>query len=345
MSSAQALTARQQDILFSIVESYIETGEPVASRTISKMRKNSLSPASIRNVMADLDEDGYLEQPHTSAGRIPTEKAFRLYAESLRLKIRPLLDPDRVRLQLNEAASLSDRIERSSRLLSQITRNIGIAAAIPTASQTLEHIELIRLSPHRALMVVVTRDRMVRDRVVFLEDDIGADELVSIRNYLNENFSGWILSEARQELRRRLEQERAAYDEILKRLAVLYGKGLLEPDLVPAIHMEGTSNLVGLDFHLTREKLRDLFRALEQKERMLQLLDRFLEQRSSELGVQVGLGDLDPAMRPLSLIGLNISLPGGLSARIAVLGPMRMNYQRVIAAVLEVGGAFQEAID
>jgi heat-inducible transcriptional repressor len=345
MSSAQALTARQQDILFSIVESYIETGEPVASRTISKLRKNSLSPASIRNVMADLDEDGYLEQPHTSAGRVPTEKAFRLYAESLRLKIRPLADVDRVRLHLNEAASLSDRVERSSHLLSQITRNIGIAAAIPTASQTLEHIELIKLSPHRALMIVVTKDRMVRDRIVFLENDIGAGELTSIRNYLNENFSGWILSDARQELRRRLEQERAAYDEVLKRLAVLYSKGLLEPAWAPAIHMEGASNLVGLDLHLTREKLRELFRALEQKERMLQLLDRFLEQHSGELGVQVGLGDLDPAMRPLSLIGLNVNLPGGVSARIAVLGPMRMNYQRVIAAVLEVGGAFLEAVD
>jgi heat-inducible transcriptional repressor len=344
MSSAQALTARQQDILNSIVEMYIETGEPVASRSISRLRNSALSPASIRNVMADLVEEGYLEQPHTSAGRVPTEKAFRFYAESLRLRIRPLLDTGRMRAQLMEAASLSDRVERSSHLLSQITRNIGIAAAIPTASQTLEHIELIKLSPHRALMVVVTRDHMVRDRVVFLEDDIGVDELTSIRNYLNENFSGWILSEARQELRRRLEQERAAYDEILKRLAVLYGKGLLEPAWMPAIHMEGASNLVGLDLRLTREKMRELFRALEEKERMLQLLDRFLEQHAGTLGVQIGLGDLDPAMRPLSLIGLNVNLPGGLSARVAVLGPMRMNYQRVIAAVLEVGSAFQETI-
>lgn len=346
MSRAQALTARQQDVLYSIVETYIETGEPVASRTVSRLRRDSLSPASIRNVMADLYEEGYLEQPHTSAGRVPTEKAFRHYAQSLRANARALvMDVGRMRTHLNEAGSLSDRVERSSHLLTEITRNIGIAAAVPTASQTLEHVELIKLSPHRALVVVVTRDRMVRDRVVFLEDDIEADELTSIRNYLNGNFSGWILADARQELKRRLEEERAAYDEILKRLAVLYGKGLLEATCLPAIHMEGASNLVGLDLHLTREKMRELFQALEEKERMLQLLDRFLEQRSGEVGVQVGLGDLHPAMRPLSLIGLNVNLPGGLSAKIAVLGPMRMNYQRVIAAVLQVGSAFQETGD
>ncbi len=344
MSDRQELTAREREVVYSVVEAYTETGEPVASRTVAKSRKDALSPASIRNVMADLVEEGYLEQPHTSAGRVPTEKAFRLYVQSLAAGKRPVIDRELLKADLGGAKSVEGRIERASHLLMEITRNIGIAAAIPTSSQTLEQVELLKLADRRVLMVVVTRDRVVRDRVVFVPEDISQDELSSIRNYLNVNFCGWTLSEARQELRRRLEQESAAYDAILRRVMVLYGKGLLEVDWAPEIYMEGTANLVGLDLHLTREKMRELFRALEEKKRMLGLLDRFLEQPSGELGVQIGLAEAHPAMKALSLIGFNAVMPGGLSAKIAVLGPMRMNYERVMSAVLQVGSAFQDTV-
>lgn len=344
MSSQAALTPREREVLYSIVETYIATGEPVASRTISRYRKDSLSPASIRNVMADLFEEGYLAQPHTSAGRIPTEKAFRVYVQSLTAGHRAVLDLEQLRADLSEVESLSGRVERSSHVLTEITHNIGIAAAIPAASQTLDRVELIKLVERRVLMLVVTRDRMVRERVVSLNEDISQDDLNSIRNYLNENFGGWVLPDARQELRGRLEQESAAYDAILKRLTVLYGKGLLDIEWAPEIYMEGASNLVGLDLHLTREKMRELFRTLEEKKRMLQLLDRFLEQPAGELGIQVGLGDAHPSMKALSLIGLKVVLAGGLSAKIAVLGPIRMDYGRVMSAVWQVGSAFREAV-
>lgn len=340
----QALTPREREVLHAIVEAFIATGEPVASRTISKRRQDSLSPASIRNVMADLSEEGYLAQPHTSAGRVPTDKAIRAYVQQLTAGLRPVIEEERLRADLSEADSLAGFVERSSHVLTQITRNFGIAAAIPTASQTLDQVELVKLADRRVLMIIVTKDRMVRDRVVTITDDLSQDQLNSIRNYLNANFSGWSLSEARQELRRRLEEESAAYDAILQQLNVLYGKGLLDVAWTPEIHMEGASNLVGLDLHLTREKMRDLFRALEEKKRMLQLLDQFLERPAGELGVQVGLGEAHPAMSALSLIGLKVVLPGGLSAKIAVLGPIRMNYERVMCAVWQVGSAFQKAV-
>jgi heat-inducible transcriptional repressor len=228
-------------------------------------------------------------------------------------------------------------------VLTEVTRNVGIAAAIPTSSQTLEQIELVRLADRRVLMVLVTRDRIVRDRVVSVPEEISQDELNSIRNYLNRNFSGWQLSEARHELQRRLDDDSAAYDAILRRLSVLYGKGLLEVGGVAEFYIEGASNLVGLDLHLTRERMRELFRTLEEKKRMLELLDRFLEQ-PGEIGVQVGLGEAHPAMKALSLIGLTVLLPGGLSAKVAVIGPVRMNYERVISAVRQVGTVFQQAI-
>jgi heat-inducible transcriptional repressor len=181
---------------------------------------------------------------------------------------------------------------------------------------------------------------MVRNRVVGLNEDLSTDELQSIRNYLNQNFRGWLLTDIQRELDSRLKQESAAFDAILRRLNLLYEKGLLEIGLTPEVHIEGASNLVGLDLHLTREKMRDLFHALEQKKKVLVLLDHFLEPTQGEVAVRVGLGEAHPAMSELSIIGISVNLPSGLSGKIAVVGPMRMNYEKVISAVLHVGQAF-----
>jgi heat-inducible transcriptional repressor len=335
------MTEREIDILHSIVESYIQTGEPVASRTIARQRKDNLSPATIRNVMADLCDGGYLSQPHTSAGRVPTEKAFRSYVQSLARSRLLIAELQRLRTELSLMNTMEARVERSSHMLMEMTSSVGITAAIPTSSQTLDQVELIGLADQRVLMVVVTRDRMVHNRVVSLGEPVSQDELGSIRNYLNRNFSGWTLSEIHAELKRRFEQQSAAYDELLKKLTLLYSKGLLDIDFAPEVHLEGASNLVGLDLHLTREKLRELFHTLEEKKRILHLLDRFLEQPAGELAVHVGLGDVHSSMRELSLIGVSIPLAGGVSAKIAVLGSMRMNYGKAMSAVYHVGQAFR----
>jgi heat-inducible transcriptional repressor len=337
----KSMTHREQDILHSIVECYIQTGEPVASRTIARQRKDNLSAATIRNTMADLYDSGYLSQPHTSAGRVPTERAFRSYVQSLARGRILVAELHRVRTELSGMTTMEARVERSSRLLVEMTRGVGITAAIPASSQTLDQVELTALADQRVLMIVITRDRMVRNRVVSLDEPVSQDELVSIRNYINRNFTGWTLSDIHTDLKRRLEQHSAAYDALLKKLTLLYSKGLLDIEVLPEIHMEGASNLVGLDLHLTREKLRELFHTLEEKKRMLQLLDRFLEQPAGELAVQVGLADAHPSMRELSLIGISIPLSGGLSAKIAVLGPMRMNYCKAMSAVYHMGQAFQ----
>ncbi len=335
------MNEREIGILHSIVESYIQTGEPVASRTIARLCKDSLSPATIRNVMADLCDAGYLSQPHTSAGRVPTEKAFRSYVQSLAKSRLLVAELQRLRNELSLLTTMEARVERSSHMLTEMTRSVGITAAVPTSSQTLDQVELIGLADHRVLMVVITRDRMVRNRVVSLGQPVSQDELGSIRNYINHNFSGWTLAEIHLELQRRLEQQSAAYDELLKKLTLLYAKGLLDIDVDPEVHLEGASNLVGLDLHLTREKLRELFRTLEEKKRILHLLDCFLEQPEGEMAVQVGLGDVHPSMRELSLIGVSIPLAGGLSAKIAVLGSMRMNYGKAMSAVYHVSQAFR----
>lgn len=341
MNPPGALTPRHFDVLHAVVRNYIETGEPVASRTIA--RRYPMSPASIRNMMADLLEAGYLSQPHTSAGRVPTERAYQSYANTLLGSRIVQGELERLQVEIQRAGSVEARIQRSSKLLTEITRNFGIAAAIPTGNQTLDQVELLSLPDRRILMVVITRDRMVRNKVITVDDPVSQDELISIRNYINYNFGGWMLPNIHCELKRRLKLESAAYDAILRRVEVLYSKGLLDLGLTPEVHFDGAANLIGLDLHITRECMRELFRALEEKKRIVELLERFLEDREGELAVQIGLSNVHPSMSELSLIGVRFGLANGLQAHVAVVGPMRMNYSRAVSAVLHVGRAFQSA--
>jgi heat-inducible transcriptional repressor len=277
MDTNAPLRTRHREVLDSIVRAFIETGEPVGSRVIAQRRRDALSSASIRNVMADLFDEGYLSQPHTSAGRIPTEKAFRHYVRSLTATRMGAAEADRLRQELTDLHTVEARVERSSHLLMELTSNVGIAAALPALTQELDQVELLPLSDSRVLMVLATRDHMVRHKVVSLDERVGPEELASIRNYVNRNFEGWRLGDARRELLRRMMEERAQYDAVLRRLRQLCQKGLLDDDSSPEVHMEGVSNLFGLDLHLTREKMRELLHALEEKQRLIDLLDRFLE--------------------------------------------------------------------
>lgn len=337
----RTMSPRTAEVLHAIVEAYIETGEPVASRMIARRRRDPVSAATIRNIMADLADEGYLDQPHTSAGRVPTAKAFRHFAESLAARRLMANELDRLRGELNPLQNVDQRAERSTALLTELTRNIGITAAIPTDNLTLSQIELLALPDRRVLMVVVTRDGMVRNQLVQLEESVPQDELTSIRNYVNLHFAGWSLPAIRREMERRLELESAAYDSLLRRLTLLYSKGLLDIGLTPVVYLNGASNLVGLDLHLTKEKLRDLFRALEEKKRLVAMLDQFLDAGGEQVQVHVGLSEAHPALDEFALIGVTLELPGGLAARMAVLGPMRMNYPRVISAVRHVGEALR----
>jgi heat-inducible transcriptional repressor len=343
MSGPSPLSPRELEILNSIVQAHVQTGLPVASRSIARLGKHHLSPASIRNAMADLAEAGYLSQPHTSAGRVPTEKAYRLFVKSLNVKRILESEIDLLRRQLEEADTVGGRVERSTHMLAEMTHGFSVAAAIFVEGQKLDQIELLGLSDGRILMIVVTCDKVVRSRVVSLDEPVTQDELNSIRNYINAHYTGCVLSDIRLRLKARLEEASAAYDSILRKLILLYDKGLLEVGLVPEVHMEGAANLMGIDFRLNREKLRELFLVLEEKKRVVMLLERFLEGSDGEVNVQVGMGEAHPGMKELSLIGMSVSAAGGLNAKIAVIGPVRMNYSRVISAVMHVGRAFRSA--
>jgi len=334
--------ARHREILNAIVRTFIETGEPVGSRTVSLRRGDPLSPASIRNVMADLAEEGFLSQPHTSAGRVPTEKAFRFYVRSLTASRIAAHEAGRLRNELAAVHTIGERMERSSQILMELTRNVRIAVAMPALTQELDQIELVPLADRRVLIILVTRDHVVHNRVVAFDQPVSPDELASSRNYINRNFTGWQLGEVRRELLHRMAEERAQYDQVMLNLHQLYQKGMLDVDTAPEVHMDGASNLLGLDLHLTRERLRELLRALEEKQRVIELLDRFLENPPGELEVHVGLELAHPAMKDLALIGMTVRLGSGLT-KVAVLGPVRMHYERVMGAVLQTSRALANA--
>src|SRR5258708_27378921 len=332
---------RSHAILHSIVAAYIETGEPVASRSVARAGGDQLSPATIRNVMADLVDDGFLAQPHTSAGRVPTLKAFRSYVESLPARRLAAAELQRMRSELLRTDSVEERLEKTSHLLTEMTHNVGIAAAIPSGHQKLAKVELLLLADRRVLLIIETSDHIVRNRVVTPDQSISQDELNNIRNFLNRHFTGWTLANIRRELHARLAQERSAYDELLRKLQLLYQKGLMEIGTTAEVHLEGAANLVGQDLELNPGRLREIFRTLEEKQRLLDLLERFLEQSRTSLAIQVGLGELHPSLADLSLILLTVTLPSGLSTRVAVLGPLRMNYSHAVASVFHVGETIQ----
>src|SRR5579862_4462718 len=214
MPSDPHIGARQREVLTAIVETFISTGEPVGSRTLSRSNREGLSPATIRNVMADLSEAGFLEQTHTSSGRIPTPEAYRYYVEQISGTAQ--LAPQEQSMISESLAGISDVqefMERTSRVLSLISRNVGVTVAVSGPKNALEHVYFSRLGDQKVLAVVVTRSGLVRDRV--LRMDLPQSDLDLAARYINENFRGWTMEAMRGELSRRLENERSEYDRLM----------------------------------------------------------------------------------------------------------------------------------
>jgi heat-inducible transcriptional repressor len=299
--------------------------------------------------MADLEEAGYLEQPHTSAGRVPTGRAYRFYVANI---VRPeryqnRSDDELIRQEIGSGVGGPEEVlERASHVLSTITHNVSVVVSATAAETVLEGIQFVALSDCRVLVIVIPAGMPVRSRVVWLGEQIGQDELNRIANYLNENFSGWRLEAARAEIIRRLEAERALYDELLRTLGKLWRQGILEPDAA-GIHLEGASHLMARPELKDPHLLRDLLRSLEEKERLVRLLSHYLQEadRTWEGRARVVIGlDAEPPMKDFALVGALCAGAQGLAGRVAVIGPPRMQYERAMAAVSHVARIIGEAI-
>jgi heat-inducible transcriptional repressor len=343
MQSGPHIGEREREILTAIVETFIATGEPVGSRTLARANREGLSPATIRNVMADLSDAGLLEQPHTSAGRVPTTEAYRYYVEQLTGKAR-LSEEDENIIQgsLHGISDVQEFMERTSHVLSLISHNVGVAVALGGPKNALEHVYFSRLGDQKVLAVLVTRSGLVRDRVLRL--DLPQAELDAAARFINENFRGWTMEAMRTELARRLEQERSEYDRLMASVEQLYRQGALAgDDTVQVVYVEGAANLVAGE--QDRQRLQELLKTLEEKQKMVDLLGAYLDAKQEAVRVVIGLDEALPSMRNFVLIGAPARVGGEVMGSLAVIGPTRMDYQHAITTVSYIARLFDKVLN
>lgn len=338
MSSDLRISPRERFILNAIIETYIATGEPVASQTLARQfDKDGMSSATIRNVMASLGEAGLLEQPHTSAGRIPTARAFRAYVGQLTgpANVASTLDQEfreQIERSFTGVNSRQQFLERTSHVLALVSSGVGLAVEANLQTHSLDHVHFSRLSTGRILAVVVTGSGMVLDRVLTLDHDLAPAELEEAASYLNRNFRGWSMQHVRDEIARRMEQERNEYDRRMRAIEELCRKGALAQEISEqSIFIEGVGNLIAGE--IDDDHLRQLLSALEAKRRLIELLDAYVDARQHSVRVVVGLEETIPEMHDMVLVGAPALLGRQNLGIVAVLGPVRMHYQETINAV------------
>ncbi len=360
------MSDRERLVLTAIIELYIATGEPVASQAVARFFANreGLSSATIRNVMASLADAGLLEQPHTSAGRVPTAAAFRSYVDQITqsgrvaanaqtrsmpqstLLLTSLSEERRGQIEksFSGVSSTNEYLERTSQVLALLSCGLGVALASATAAQVLEHIHFSRLSTGRVLAVLVTQSGAVQDRVLNLDHDLTHLELETAARYLNENFRGWPIERIRTEVAQRMDLERAAYHQMLASVEELCRKGALAGDESgPAIFVDGMANLIAAE--VDRERLRQMLLALEAKQRLVELLTAYVDGRQQEVRVVIGLDQASPAMQDLVLIGAPARLGNASLGTVAVIAPTRIQYQEMIHAVRYIAGLSERILE
>src|SRR5205814_2918409 len=235
------LDERPREILRLIIRSYVTSGEPVGSRTLAKSIEWRLSPATIRNIMSDLEDDGYLAQPHTSAGRIPSEKGYRFYVDNLTDSGKVSKSDERyISRMLAESESPEDVMSRTSMVLSTISKNVGIVIAPPMAATVLKHIEFVDLTDGKILVVFVSKSGLLQRKLIRVGDRYTQDELDKAGRYLVEKFSGKTLTEIRNELLRMMQAERSLYDRMLSLLQT-WGETLGQEATAGSIYVQGTA--------------------------------------------------------------------------------------------------------
>lgn len=346
MSSHSQIGPRERQILTAIVETYISTGEPVASQAVSRTNKDGLSSATIRNVMADLSEAGYLEQPHTSSGRIPTPEAYRYYVEQItgRAKLQHAEPDTRITESFKGVSDVQDFMERTSHVLSLISSGVGVAVSTAGKKNALDHVYFTRHAGQRILAVVVTTSGIVRDRMLRMDREMSQQELETAARYINDNFRGWTIEAIQQELQRRIEDERSKYDQMMQAVRDLYQRGALTDTQGPnSVYVEGVANLVVSEED--KERLGQMLRTLEERQKVADLLSAYLDSRQEAVRVVVGLEEQIPQMKNFVLIGAPARVGGEVRGNLAVIGPTRMDYEHTISAVSYIAKLFDKILN
>lgn len=339
--------SRGQAVLSSIINEHLVTGEPVGSRTISDRfaHASGWSPATIRNVMAELEELGLVEQPHTSAGRVPTDKGYRFYVDHMLGEAR-LSDVDLAAINSllgglkGEMGEMPDRLmERTSHLLSELSENVGIVVSPSLAENILQHIEFVRLADSRILVILVSSSNIIQNKLVRIDEALSQEELDRTARYLNVEFSGKSLATIRAEILEFMRQEKALYDKLLQNAILLCERSLEgEETATGEVFVDGASNILMKPDFVDAERMRELFRTFEEKSRLVKILNECVIRDAGAAGrhVQVVIGreNTTPSMQDCALITAPYRFGAGQAVgTIGVVGPMRIEYARMMSVV------------
>ena len=326
------LDDRESEILKSVIQAHVITGEPVGSRTLSRGTGLDLSPATIRNVMSDLEARGLLIQPHASAGRVPTDRAYRVFVDHL--MVRPTLSAGHAQA-IDEALHLRrgeipELLNEAARQLSEVSQHVGVVLAPEMRRIVVERLEFVRLDPRRIVAILVDRAGVVHNRILEVAEAFDQADLDKMGNELSHRFGGRTLPEIRESIVRELSEERVLYDDLRARLLAL-GRDALAIDEVKEVVVEGASNLLGAPEFGDLARTRALLRTLEQKGRLIGLLESVLEGE----GVQVVIGHENPVsgLSDLSLVATTYRAGDRVLGTVGIVGPTRMEYARTIALV------------
>jgi len=335
--SSPVLNERAQHLLRVLIERYIRDGEPVGSRTLARDAVMDLSPATIRNVMADLEDLGFVKSPHTSAGRMPTVQGYRFFVDSL-LTVQPLdgVDMQRLRTELNLDLTRKDLVERASNLLSGITRMAGVVMLPRRKQAALRRLDFLPLSDNRVLVIMVINEREVQNRIIHTERKYTPSELEMAANFLNEQFGGKDLSAVRDVIVADMQRTHEDMNRMMKAVVEMAGQVFNVDDPLDQLDEEdvvfaGQTNLMGFRELCEVDKLRHLFEAFTQKREILHLLDQCVNAE----GVQIFIGEESGynVLDECSVVTAPYAVDGKIVGVLGVIGPTRMAYDRVIPIV------------
>jgi heat-inducible transcriptional repressor len=338
---------RHRQILASLVAEYIEQGEPISSTWLADHSALGLSPATVRHVLAGLEELGLVRQPHTSAGRIPTDSGYRLYVDSLlgsRRKSRPSAE---IEARLRRSATVDSLLENVSQELSRASHQIGFALAPASLTVRIHHLDFAVLDRSRVLVILVATGGQIIHKVIDTGEPYTPAMLSQAANYINREFVGLTLQEARSVIVERVREERLLYDELMKHALRLAHASLSQVEPEETLHVQGASFLIdevaeSSDRQHMLDALRDLFQMIEDKHKLVELLTRSIE--ASGLTVVIGSEHLSPDLHPFSLVASTFQ-DGDRSGTIGVIGPTRMRYQRAISVVDGVSQAVSRVLE
>ncbi|MGH9683630.1 MAG: heat-inducible transcriptional repressor HrcA [Candidatus Acidiferrales bacterium] len=333
---------RHQQILTDAVRAYIETGEPVSSRSIARRHIEPLSSATVRNVMADLEDEGYFYQPHTSAGRVPTAAAYRFFVEQVAAQATASPeDRQWIRRELEAAQTPEAVMERASHVLAAVSRGLGIFISPPLARSVVEHIRFLLLPDNRILVVLVSAGGLTRDKLLRLERQFRQEDLDRIANYLNRHYTGWTLEAMHADLRAQVERDREQYGRLAGDALLLCDSAVLGDGGERKIYVEGAAQFASSPEFTNQEQLRELLSAIEEKDRLVALLSNCID-APEPVHVELGLDQMSNAGKHLALVSASYTSNDQVQGTLGILAPMRMHYERVITAVAFMAQFFSE---